>query len=731
MSSSLLSLRQRLISKPILSFVRKSLPSISATEQAALDAGTVWWDAELFRGNPDWSQLLAMGPAKLSEEEQAFLDGPTEELCELLDDWQISSTLLIPDEALASMKAKGFFGMIIPKSYGGLGFSANAQSSVVAKLSTRNLSGAVTVMVPNSLGPGELLMLYGTQAQKDQYLAKLAKGEEIPCFALTSPTAGSDAASMEDVGIVCWGEHEGQRVLGARVTFSKRYITLAPIATVVGLAFKLHDPDHLLGEQEDIGITVALIPADTKGVEIGRRHLPGMQAFPNGPIHGKDVFIPLDWIIGGQERVGQGWQMLMGALAAGRGISLPAQSTGGAKFAAHTTGAYARIREQFGISIGKFEGIQEALARLAGTAYTLEAARRLTCQAIDAGEKPAVISAIMKYHATEQLRSVMNDALDVHGGKGIIDGPKNYLGSAYRGIPIGITVEGANILTRSLIIFGQGAIRCHPYLIAEIDAAQDTDSARGLEAFDKALFGHIKHILLTFGRALMRALTFGASANVPDVGPLRAHLQILSRYSSALAFVSEATLISLGGELKRMESLSARLGDVLSELYLSSAVIARYEHEGHQPADLPLAQWSLEQSFYRIEKSLDGVLTNFPIRPLAWLLRLFVFPFGLRRRPPLDALGRKCADLLLAPSATRDRIVDGIYIPKEKGEVALLTRAFLAAHTSGPAHLKQRKHMSLSEAEKAALEEADRLVREVIHVNDFAAEELARPPIAP
>jgi len=730
MSSALLSLRQRLISTPILSFVRKSLPSISETEQAALDAGTVWWDAELFRGNPDWSKLLAMGPARLSDEEQAFLDGPTEELCELLDDWQISSTFLIPDDAFAYMKAKGFFGMIIPKSFGGLGFSAAAQSAVVAKLSTRSLSGAVTVMVPNSLGPGELLMMYGTDAQKEQYLRKLATGDEIPCFALTSPTAGSDAASMEDVGVVCWGEHDGQKVLGARVTFSKRYITLAPVATVMGLAFKLNDPDHLLGENEQLGITVALIPADTQGVEIGRRHLPGMQAFPNGPIRGKDVFIPLDWIIGGKERVGQGWQMLMGALAAGRGISLPAQATGGAKFAAHTTGAYARIREQFGISIGKFEGVQEALARIAGIAYTLEAARRLTCQGIDAGEKPAVISAIVKYHATEQLRSAMNDAMDVHGGKGICDGPKNYLGSAYRGIPIGITVEGANILTRSLIIFGQGAIRCHPYLIAEIEAAQDTDKARGVKAFDKALFAHIKHIILTASRAKWRAFTLGAFTKVPDIGPLRRHLQLLSRYASALAFISEVTLIALGGELKRKESLSGRLGDVLSELYFASAVVARFEHEGRQSADLPLAQWSLEQSFYKIEKALDGVLANFPIRILAFLLRLGIFPYGCRRRPPSDALGFKCADLLLTPSQTRDRLVDGIYIPKEKGEVALLTRAFHAAHATSSTLIKQRKKLALSDEEKAALDAADKLVREVIDVNDFAADELARPPIA-
>lgn len=713
------SLRQRLVSAPLLGFVRRVLPPISETERAALDAGTVWWDAELFSGNPDWSRLLSAPPGVLSGREQSFLDNETEELCGMLDDWRISTDLALPDDAWTFMRDKGFFGMIIPTEYGGLGFSAAAQSAVVVKLSTRSITAAVTVMVPNSLGPGELLMMYGTDSQKKRYLEPLARGQEIPCFALTSPVAGSDAASMEDEGIVCHGEIDGRQALGIRLNFSKRYITLAPVATVMGLAFKLRDPDGLLGDDVERGITVALIPTDTAGVKIGRRHFPSMLAFANGPIEGKDVFIPLDWVIGGPARVGDGWRMLMGALAAGRGISLPALSTGGAQFAAYTTGAYARIREQFGLPIGRFEGVQEALARIGSVAYELEAARRLTCQAIDAGEKPAVISAIMKYHATERMRAAVNDAMDVHGGKGICEGPKNYLGSAYRAIPIGITVEGANILTRSLIVFGQGAIRCHPYLLTEMEAAQDEDKLRGLKTFDSVIFKHVGHVVATLGRATLRALTAGRSASVPDAGPLTADVRRLARYSAALALVSEVTLISLGGALKRMESLSARLGDVLSELYISSAVVARYEHDGRQSADLPFARLSLESSFRRIEQSLDRFLANFPNRLLAIAMRAVIFPYGVRRRAPSDALAAECAEILLAPSSARDRLTGGIYRPRGNDEVAMLDRAFIQVDQSAAVRQRQRKGEALSAAETAALEETDRLVRMVIGVDDF------------
>jgi acyl-CoA dehydrogenase len=738
MSNALLALRRTVLSAPLLGFVRRVLPAISETERAALEAGSVWWDADLFSGNPDWSKLLAAPAAGLSAEELAFLDGPTEELCAMLDDWRITEDRFVPDEAWDFMKEKGFLGMIVPKEYGGLGFSAAAQSAVVAKISTRSLAGAVTVMVPNSLGPGELLMMYGTDEQKNHYLPRLAKGDEIPCFALTSAQAGSDAASMEDVGIVCWGEMDGKRVLGVKASFSKRYITLAPVATVMGLAFKLRDPDGILGGEVERGITVALVPTATPGIEIGRRHLPSFQAFANGPIRGENVFIPLDWIIGGQQRIGEGWQMLMGALAAGRGISLPATSTGGAKFAARVTGAYARVREQFGLPVGKFEGVQEALARIAGHAYGMEAARRLTAAAIDAGEKPAVISAIMKYHTTERMRVVINDAMDIHGGKGICDGPKNYLGSAYRGIPIGITVEGANILTRSLIVFGQGAIRCHPYLLREIEAAQDKDKKRGLAAFDEALFGHMGHMFATFGRALLRSLTVGGSAHVPDLGPMTPYLRRLSRYSAALAYVSEVTLVSLGGKLKRMEMLSGRLGDVLSELYLASAVIARFEQEGRQEADLPLARWCLDNALHTIEDRLDGVLRNYPSRFLAAIMRPVVFPYGVRRALPSDDVTRACAELLLAPSEARDRLTDGIYLGADGDEPAILERAFLKVHETEEARQKLRKggHESIdaavaahaiTESEATNLREAERLVRTVIDVDDFSTEELRSP----
>ncbi|MCC5994818.1 MAG: acyl-CoA dehydrogenase [Oceanicaulis sp.] len=736
MANPFVHLRRRLFSAPMLGFVRKVLPPLSETESAALEAGSVWWDAELFSGNPDWSKLLAPGPYGLTDEEQAFIDGPVDTLCAMLDEWRITfEERQLPHDAFEFMKAHGFFGIIIPKEYGGLGFSAAAHSEIVSRISTVSLTGAITVMVPNSLGPGELLMLYGTQAQRDHYLPRLASGQDIPCFGLTSETAGSDAAGMEDVGIVCEGEHDGESVLGIRLNFAKRYITLAPIATVMGLAFKLRDPDGLLGGEEELGITVALVPASAPGVSIGRRHYPAFQPFANGPIEGRDVFVPLDAIIGGRERAGDGWRMLMGALAAGRGISLPALSTGSAKFSAHATGAYARVREQFGLPVGKFEGVQEALARIAATAYELEAARRLTAQAIDAGEKPAVISAIMKAHATERMRQSVNDAMDLPGGKGSGDGPKNYLGSAYRAIPIGITVEGANILTRSLIIFGQGAIRCHPYLLDEMHAAQNPDKAQGLADFDVVLSRHLGHQFATAFRAYWRALTFGRTVRASEFGALAPYVRRLTRYSATLAFMGEIALVSLGGELKRMEMISARLGDVLSELYIASAVAARFRHDGQQEADLPLARLSLENALHRIEQALDGVIANYPSRTLAALMRPIAFPWGRRRRPALDVLRREAAEILLAPSAARDRLVDGIYLGEGDDEIALLTRAFVLAHESAPLRrkLKDAKCETpeaalaagvITAEEKALLDEADRLARAVIAVDDFAEDAL-------
>ena len=650
------SFRRDLITKPIFGIARGALPQLSDTEREAIEAGDVWWDADLFAGNPDWAKLLAFAPAKLSDEEQQFLAGPVEQLCSMLDDWQINWTLRdLPPEVWAYLKAKKFFAMIIPKKYGGLGFSNYAHSEVIRKLSSRSISAAVTAMVPNSLGPGELLIKFGTKAQQDYWLPRLASGEEIPCFGLTSPEAGSDAASMIDTGIVCRGVYEGTETIGIRLNWHKRYITLAPIATVLGLAFKLYDPDHLIGDREEIGITLALVPTHLPGIEVGRRHLPAMHVFQNGPNWGHDVFIAMDNVIGGVDQVGKGWKMLMSALAAGRGISLPSLSAAGASFTANVTGAYARIREQFHVPIAKFEAIQERLGRLAAAAYLLDAARRMTCAALDDGHHPAVVTAIMKEQATERMRVSVNDAMDVHGGKGIMEGRLNYLGSLYRGVPIGITVEGANIVTRALIQFGQGAIRSHPYLLKEMMALQDVDGRRGLDAFDKALWGHVGHSIGNAFRAWARAWTAGLWAPAPDAGAASPYYRQLGRYSSAFALAVDLALLSLGGGLKRQEMMSARFGDILSELYLSSAALKRWNDEGRQHDDLPLLAYCMEASFATIETRFDEIIANFPVRPVAWLLRVLVQPLGPRRRGPSDRVMIECAEIITNPCSARDR----------------------------------------------------------------------------
>ena len=737
MQRSDLSARQRFVTGPLLKWVRGILPAMSDTEREALEAGNTWWDAELFSGNPDWKALLDMGPAALTAEEQAFLDGPVEDLCRMLDDWKISFELRdLPPEVWAFIKTRGFLGMIIPKEYGGLGFSATAHSEVIIKLASRSITAAVTVMVPNSLGPGELLLEYGTDDQKAHYLPRLARGEEIPCFGLTSLEAGSDAASMTDRGVVCWGTRDGERVLGMRVTWAKRYITLGPVATLLGLAFKLTDPDHILGEKENLGITVALVPTDTPGVEIGRRHYPAMQAFQNGPNSGTDVFMPMDWIIGGQARIGQGWKMLVSALAAGRGISLPSQSISGVKTAARTTGAYARLRRQFGIPVGQFEGVQEALARIAGQTYMMEAARRMTTRALDRGERPAVVTAIMKYQATERLRMVINDAMDIHGGRAVCDGPHNYLGNAYRAIPVGITVEGANILTRSLMIFGQGAIRCHPYLLTEMMAAGNPDPIQGLKDFDAALFAHLRFQVATFGRAFWRSLTAARFAPAPVDGPTRYYYQEAGRASAGFALISEAALIVLGGELKRREMLSGRLADILSELYFLSAVLKRFEDDGRQEADLPLVHWCCQKCLYVIQERMDQVLDNFPSRIVAWLLRASTFTFGFYRELPSDELSRACAELLLEPSATRDRLTGGIFIGGAADPVGMLDHALAMALVAEPIERKLRTASggdidagetsgTIDADEARTLREFRSLLRSVLAVDDFAPEELS------
>ncbi len=660
-------LRRRLISDRLLGAVRAFMPSMSETERDALHAGTVWWDAELFSGAPRWRRLLSVPAPTLSSEEREFLEGPVEELCRMIDDWEITHELHdLPPEVWRFVREQGFLGMIIPKKYGGLEFSALAHSSVVTKLASRSIAVAVTVMVPNSLGPAELLLHYGTEEQKDRYLPRLAHGEEIPCFALTSAEAGSDAGAMPDKGVVCKAAFGTQKeVLGIRVSWRKRYITLAPVATVLGLAFKLFDPEHLLGEREDLGITAALIPAATPGVMIGRRHDPLGVPFQNGPTSGDDVFIPIDWVIGGRDGVGQGWRMVMERLAAGRGISLPALGTAGAKVASRATGAYARVRRQFKLPIGRFEGVEEALARIAGTTYMMDAARTLTAQAVDLGEKPSVISAIVKYHLTEQMRRVINDAMDVHGGSGICLGPRNVLARAYQGLPIPITVEGANIMTRSLIIYGQGAIRCHPYVLQEMQAVTDPDRLRASKTFDKAVFGHAGLVISNATRALLLGLTGARLARVPATGRTRRYYQQLTRMSAAFALTSDVAMLLLGGALKRKEKLSGRLGDVLSYMYLASAALKRFEDQGRPQADLVLVKWVCEDALYRMQQALDGVIRNFPDRTAAWLLRRLVFPLGRRFRVPSDRLGHKVASLLLAPSAARDRLTDGMYVPQD------------------------------------------------------------------
>ncbi|WP_158917348.1 acyl-CoA dehydrogenase [Caulobacter sp. S45] len=729
-------LRRDLLTRHIYQWAKGVMPALSPTEREAIEAGDVWWDAELFTGNPDFQKLLDTPQARLSAEEQAFIDGPVEQLCAMLDDWKITWELgdLAP-EAWAFLKENRFFGMIIPKAYGGLGFTNYGHAEVVKKISTRSVVGAVTAMVPNSLGPGELMMRFGTDAQRDYWLPRLADGREIPAFGLTSPEAGSDAANMIDTGVVCWGEWKGERTLGMKLNWHKRYITLGPVCTVLGLAFKLHDPDHLLGERTDLGITCALIPTDTAGVEIGRRHLPAMQMFQNGPNFGRDVFVPLENIIGGPERAGQGWKMLMTALAAGRGISLPAQSGAAAAFAALTTGAYARVRQQFGVSIGKFEGIQERLARLAANAYVVDAARRLTCAGLDQGHHPSVISSLMKLHATEIMRVSANDAMDVHGGKAIIDGPNNYLGALYRSVPVGITVEGANILTRSLMVFGQGAIRAHPYMLKEILALGDANRARGLDQFDEVFWTHVGHTLRTILRATSRSWTAGMFVPTPDAGAARRHYRALGRYAAAFALTSDIALLTLGGALKFKELLSARLGDILSEMYFMSAALKRWEDEGRQAEDLPLLDYVVKAGSARIEATFDEVFANLPSAIAGWLLRFAILPLGSNTRGPSDYLVHKCADILLEPGATRDRLVEGVYVGGADTAVAKLLEAFKLTVETQPIHDRLRKvrikdwkigraQGLVNDEEAVRLEIADRAIAEVIEVDDFAPEEL-------
>lgn len=744
---NLTDVRRERITRPLLGIYRKMLPTMSRTEREALEAGTVWWEGELFAGVPKWQKLLGAPAPQLSEEEQAFLDGPCEELCRLIDEWQATHILQdLSPETWKYLRGNGFFAMIIPKHYGGLEFSAYAHSQVLSKIASRSATAASTVAVPNSLGPAELLLKYGTQAQKDRWLPGLAAGKEIPCFGLTHPRAGSDAAAIPDKGVVCKQLVDGEEVVGIRMNFCKRYITLAPVATVVGVAFRLFDPEGLLGKEADLGITVALVPAETPGVEIGRRHLPLHVPFMNGPIEGKDVFLPLDAIIGGPKMAGQGWRMLMECLSVGRCISLPSNANGGAKAGVFATGAYARIRKQFGMPIGRFEGVQEALARMAGFTYIVDAARSVTIAAVDAGEKPAVPAAILKYHCTEMARVVANDAMDIHGGKAICMGPGNYLGTGYNSVPTMITVEGANILTRSLMIFGQGAIRCHPFVLKELHAAQNPDRDAGLEAFDRALFGHIGYALSNAARALVLGITAAKWADSPTRGPTRRYYQHIGRFSAAFALVSDTAMLTLGGALKKKEMLSARLGDMLSNLYLASMVLKHFENQGRREADLPLVEWTCRFLLYRTQEQLHGFLRNFPVRWVAWGLRLIVFPRGRTFSAPRDSQSRRIVELVISPGEARDRLCDGVYRTLEPGNpLGLLQEAMEMSIEVSPLEKKLRKGIkegriealdvglqieqgvaagiiTAEEAEKIRL--ADEKIMALINVDDFAPEDL-------
>ncbi|MDD2885817.1 MAG: acyl-CoA dehydrogenase [Dechloromonas sp.] len=687
-------IRRTLISRPIFSTYRKVLPQMSDTERDALEAGTVWWEGELFRGQPNWQKLHAYPQPKLTAEEQSFLDNECEEACRLVNDWQVTHELYdLPNEAWRYIKDKGFLGMIIPKKYGGLEFSAYAHSQVVTKLSTRSSALSVSVMVPNSLGPAELLLHYGTEAQKNHYLPRLAKGIEVPAFALTSPWAGSDAASIPDSGVVCKGVYQGKQVLGMRVSWDKRYITLAPVCTVFGLAFHLYDPEGLLGDKKHIGITCALVPYDHPGVDTGRRHFPLNAMFMNGPTRGKDVFMPLDFIIGGPAMAGQGWRMLMECLAAGRSISLPSSNTGMAQMTARAVGGYARVRSQFKMAVGKFEGVEEALTRIGAYTYLMDAVRKMTAGAVDLGEKPSVVSAIAKYHVTERARQVVNDGMDVIGGKGICLGPSNFMGRAYQQVPIGITVEGANILTRSLIIFGQGAIRCHPYLLPEMQAAQNPDVRQGLVDFDQALFGHIGFTMKNGWRAFRQGLTGSHFVTVnTDVAPeMKRYYQQLTRFSAAFAFMADISLLVLGGSVKRREKLSARLGDILAQMYLISCTLKRYEAEGRKKEDAPLAHWAIWDAMYKAQQAFDGVIANFPVRFVAAAVNRIIFPWGHPYVVPSDAVGHQVAKALIAPSATRDRLTAECYVPLQENEpVGAIELALKATLDAEPIEAKIR-----------------------------------------
>lgn len=745
---SIAGFRKAVLMRPVYGAVKSILPRVSRTEQEALDAGTVGWDAELFSGRPDWSKLNAIRPLTLTAEEQAFLDGPTEEVCGMLDDWDIRNNRAdLSPEVWQFLKDKGFLGMLIAKEHGGLGFGAQAQSMIVSKIASRSVATGITVMVPNSLGPGELLEKYGTHAQKEKYLGRLAKGLEVPCFALTGVHSGSDAGGMRDYGTVTKGMYQGQEVLGVRLSFDKRYITLAPIATLVGLAFILEDPDNLLGRGKDIGITLALVPHDHPGVEIGRRHFPARQAFMNGPVRGRDVFIPMDFLIGGTDYAGQGWRMLMECLSTGRAISLPAIGSISIKQTLRATSAYARVRRQFGIPVGIMEGVAEPLGEMIKRAYTFEAGRRLTASMVDEGQRPAVIAGLLKYTTTEAMRASMDDAFDIHGGRAIQDGPSNYLFGAYMALPVAITVEGANILTRTLMTFAQGVLRAHPYLLKEVEAAQNKDRKQGLEQFDAAFGGHTKFMLRNIVASLLHGVSHGAFASTPNQGPMAHWYRKLHRYSQDFALVADWTTVFLGGALKRKQKISGRMADILSDLYLMSATLRRFEDEGRLAEDKELVDAIMADRIASIEKTFGEVFANFPNPVFATAMRVLCFPLGRHAKPASDRVNYRFVRAVLRPGSFRDRLTTGAYVSFDPKDVTgVLEDAFIkvteaeeiearfvkAARKGVIERRLDRDAIAdavaagvLNDNEAGIMRAADEATDRVVKVDDFASDELA------
>lgn len=742
--ANLNSLRKNYITKPLIQKLQKRMPPISETEREAIESGNVWWEKELFCGKPEWKKLHEIPQPKLSIEEQAFLDNQVETLCNMLDDWKIvRDDGDLTKESWDYLKSERFFGMVIPKEYGGLGFSALAHSTIVIKIATRSMSAAVNAMVPNSLGPGELLVHYGTKEQKEYYLPRLAAGEEIPCFALTGPEAGSDAGAITDKGIVCRGEYQGKKVIGIRLTWDKRYITLAPVATLLGLAFRLYDPEHLLGDQVELGITLCLVPTTLPGIDIGNRHLPMYMSFMNGPTRGKDVFVPIDAIIGGISQAGKGWKMLMECLSIGRSISLPALSTACGKYAYRLSGAYARVRRQFNVPIAYFEGIEEALGYIAGYTYILEACRIMTAGAVDLGVKPAIASAIAKYHMAEMARKAIAHAMDIHAGHAIQVGPHNLIAHAHIAIPVSITVEGANILTRNLIIYGQGAIRCHPYLLQEVNLLSAEQNADTVAKLDKLLLSHIGYTISNLARTFWCGLTSALFVFSPVRGPTAKYYRQISRMSSALAFLSDIYLLMLGGNLKRKERVSARLGDILSQLYLATSVLKYFRDNGQPATDLDYVRWCIDSCLNQAQVACDGLLDNFPVKWLGKLMRRIIFPWGGSYYKPSDQLHHNIVNSMLTPSDLRSRLTNNVYISKNVSDPSYqLEEAFKLVPRIEPLLKKYQialrngkfdRSLSyenqlqaainakiLTEEEATALYQYDLLYKDVIKVDEFS-----------